>query len=70
VEAFYATHTRRQSDLLVRLGEELGLLTTGSADFHGPDQRLFNRFRAFSTYGHTPELGPVAGELLGSLSRA
>ena len=31
-----------------------GLLTTGSADFHAPDHRLFSRFRAFELYGLMP----------------
>lgn len=61
VEAFYITHTREQTDLLVALCAELGLLTTGSADFHGPEHRLFSRFRAFSLHGHEPVLGPIAG---------
>ncbi|HEV2776141.1 MAG TPA: PHP domain-containing protein [Solirubrobacteraceae bacterium] len=60
VEAFYTTHTRKQTDLLVGLCAELGLLSTGSADFHGPDHRLFSRFRAFSLHGHEPVLGPLA----------
>ncbi|HEX3615252.1 MAG TPA: PHP domain-containing protein [Solirubrobacteraceae bacterium] len=59
VEAFYVTHTRAQTDLLVRRATELGLLTTGSSDFHGPHHRQFNRFRAFETYGHAPNLGPL-----------
>jgi hypothetical protein len=57
VEAFYITHDRAQTDLLVRRATELGLLTTGSSDFHGPGHRHFNRFRAFDTYGHEPHLG-------------
>jgi predicted metal-dependent phosphoesterase TrpH len=57
VEAFYVTHTRAQTDVLVRRATELGLLTTGSSDFHGPNHRQFNRFRQFSTYGHKPNLG-------------
>ncbi len=61
VEAFYATHTRPQTDLLVRRASELGLLTTGSSDFHGPDHRQFNGFRRFDTYGHEPNLGPIGG---------
>jgi predicted metal-dependent phosphoesterase TrpH len=61
VEAFYVTHTQAQTDLLARLSGELGLLSTGSADFHGPEHRLFSRFRAFSLHGHAPVLGPVAG---------
>lgn len=59
VEAFYVTHTRAQTDVLVRRATELGLLTTGSSDFHGPNHRQFNRFRQFSTYGHNPNLGPL-----------
>ncbi|HET9094258.1 MAG TPA: PHP domain-containing protein [Solirubrobacteraceae bacterium] len=59
VEAFYVTHTQPQTDLLVRRAAELGLLTTGSSDFHGPGHRQFNRFRAFQTYGHRPNLGPL-----------
>ncbi|MBV9603576.1 MAG: PHP domain-containing protein [Solirubrobacterales bacterium] len=61
VECFYATHTREQAELLADRCAELGLLSTGSADFHGPGHRLFSRFRAFSTYGRTPDLGPIAG---------
>jgi 3',5'-nucleoside bisphosphate phosphatase len=61
VECFYATFTREQSELLADRCSELGLLSTGSSDFHGPAHRLFSRFRAFSTYGRTPELGPIAG---------
>jgi hypothetical protein len=45
--------------VLVRRATELGLLTTGSSDFHGPNHRQFNRFRQFSTYGHKPNLGPL-----------
>ncbi|MDE3133868.1 MAG: PHP domain-containing protein [Acidobacteriota bacterium] len=59
VEAFYVTHTRAQTDLLARRAGELGLLLTGSSDFHGPSHRQFNRFRAFSTFGHEPNLGPL-----------
>lgn len=61
VECFYATHTREQTELLADRCAELGLLSTGSSDFHGPRHRLFSRFRAFSTYGRTPALGPIAG---------
>jgi predicted metal-dependent phosphoesterase TrpH len=60
VEAFYATHDREQTLLLTRLAGELGLLTTGSADFHGPTHRRFSRFRAFDLYGLEPNLGPIA----------
>jgi hypothetical protein len=60
VEAFYVTHTREQTELLASRCEELGLLSTGSADFHGPENRLFSRFLAFETYGLEPNLGPIA----------
>jgi 3',5'-nucleoside bisphosphate phosphatase len=61
VECFYVTHTRDQTELLADRCGELGLLSTGSSDFHGPDHALFSRFRAFSTYGRAPVLGPIAG---------
>jgi predicted metal-dependent phosphoesterase TrpH len=61
VECFYATHTREQSELVADRCDELGLLSTGSSDYHGPSHRLFSRFRAFSTHGRTPVLGPIAG---------
>lgn len=57
VEAFYVSHTRQQTELLVARCGELGLLTTGSSDFHGPQHRYFNRFRAFETYGLPVNLG-------------
>jgi predicted metal-dependent phosphoesterase TrpH len=60
VECFYLTHTEEQTRLLAQTCAELGLLTTGSSDFHGPEHRQFNRFRAFSTYGLAPSLGPLA----------
>jgi predicted metal-dependent phosphoesterase TrpH len=60
VEAFYVTHTREQVELLTDRCAELGLLSTGSSDFHGPHHRQFNRFRAFELYGRMPNLGPIA----------
>ena len=60
VEAFYVTHTEHQTRLVARRCAELGLLRTGSADFHGPDHVHFSRFRAFSLYGCGPALGPIA----------
>ncbi len=60
VEAFYITHTPEQTALLAERCAALGLLTTGSADFHGPDNRLFSRFLAFDTHGIEPNLGPIA----------
>jgi predicted metal-dependent phosphoesterase TrpH len=60
VECFYVTHSREQAELLADCCSELGLLSTGSSDFHGPEHRLFSRFRAFSTYGREAVLGPIA----------
>ena len=60
VEAFYITHTQTQTELLAARCKALGLLSTGSADFHGPENRLFSRFLAFDTYGLEPNLGPIA----------
>lgn len=59
VECFYFAHTAEQTELLARRCEELDLLSTGSSDFHGPGHRLMSRFRAFSTYGLEPRLGPI-----------
>jgi predicted metal-dependent phosphoesterase TrpH len=60
IEAFYVTHTREQTELLAALSAQLQMLTTGSADFHGPDNRLFSKFLAFDTFGIEPNLGPIA----------
>jgi len=59
VEVFYITHTREQTELLARRCTELGRLQTGSADFHGPENRQFHSFLAFDTYGLEPNLGPI-----------
>jgi predicted metal-dependent phosphoesterase TrpH len=59
VEAFYVTHTREQTEVAVRAATAHDLLTTGSADFHGPDHPRFSTFRAFDLYGLTPRLGPL-----------
>lgn len=59
VEAFYRTHTEEQTRLLTRVAGERGLLTTGSADFHGPDNARFHGFRDFRLFGETPDLGPI-----------
>jgi predicted metal-dependent phosphoesterase TrpH len=60
VEAFYVTHTEAQTRLLAARAQELGLLTTGSADFHGPEHAQFSRFGAFDLHGLEPRLGPIA----------
>jgi predicted metal-dependent phosphoesterase TrpH len=59
VEAFYVTHTREQTELIAGRCREGELLMTGSADYHGPNNRLFNSFLAFETYGIEPNLGPI-----------
>lgn len=59
VEVFYVTHTEDQVRLLADRCAELGLLATGSSDYHGPDHRLFSRFRAHQTHGIEPSLGPI-----------
>jgi len=59
VEAFYITHTRANVELLAQRCAELELLSTGSADFHGPDNRQFHSFMAFDLYGFEPNLGPI-----------
>jgi predicted metal-dependent phosphoesterase TrpH len=60
VEAFYVTHTAEQTALLAERCAALGLLSTGSADFHGPRNPQFSRFLVFDTYGFEPNLGPIA----------
>jgi len=62
VECFYLTHTEEQTKLLVSRCAEDGMLSTGSADFHGPGHRQMSAFRAFSTFGMTPYLGPIASD--------
>ncbi|MDX6686238.1 MAG: 3,5-nucleoside bisphosphate phosphatase [Baekduia sp.] len=59
VEAFYVTHTREETEVAVRACTDLGLLTTGSADFHGPDHPRFHAFRAFDLHGLKPRLGAI-----------
>jgi predicted metal-dependent phosphoesterase TrpH len=57
VEAFYVSHSEEQTRHLYALARELGLITTGSTDFHGPEHPYFNRFRGFELYGLEPILG-------------
>jgi 3',5'-nucleoside bisphosphate phosphatase len=59
VECFYATHTEEQARALHAACRARNLLVTGSADFHGPGHECFDAFRAFSTFGLDPELGPI-----------
>lgn len=60
VEAFYASFDEEQTRFLHAEATRLGLITTGSADFHGPQHPNFSRFRDFSTYDLTPSWGPLA----------
>lgn len=59
VEAFYVSFDREQTSLLTDAAARLGLLSTGSADFHGAGHDRFNRFGAFETYGIAPNIEPV-----------
>ncbi len=59
VEAFYVLHTAEQARFLARRAAELGLLTTGSADFHGPGHAVLNAFGNFALHGCEPRLGPI-----------
>jgi predicted metal-dependent phosphoesterase TrpH len=61
VECFYPTYTEPQTRLLVGRCRELGILMTGSSDFHGPTHKIFSRFLAYDTHGEEAELGPIAG---------
>jgi predicted metal-dependent phosphoesterase TrpH len=59
VECFYATHTEEQTRLLHDAAQRLGLLTTGSTDFHGPEHEHFSGFGGFALHGLEPNLGPI-----------
>ena len=63
------SHTREQTRLLARRTEELGLLSTGSSDYHGPGPPALLRFRAFDLHGCEPNLGPIAHGTLAAPSR-
>jgi predicted metal-dependent phosphoesterase TrpH len=60
VEAFYVTHAAEQVRILHDRATELGLLITGSADFHGPEHPRFGRFLAFELHGLAPRLDQIA----------
>mgnify|MGYP000718140821 CR=1 FL=1 len=59
VECFYITHSEEDTKFLHALALELGLITTGSADFHGPTHGDFHVFREFETHGLEVNLGPI-----------
>lgn len=60
VEVFYPSFSAEQTRFLHAEATRLGLITTGSADFHGPHHPNFSRFRAFELHGLEPRLGPLA----------
>ena len=60
VEVFYPSHGEEQTRLLYETCTSRGLLTTGSADFHGPQHDKFSVFGGFELYGLEPVLGPLA----------
>jgi predicted metal-dependent phosphoesterase TrpH len=51
VETFYPTHSKEQTEHLLRLCEELDLVPTGSSDYHGPTHKTFSKFGDYETYG-------------------
>jgi len=51
VETFYPTHSKEQTEHLLRLCDELDLVPTASSDYHGPTHKTFSRFGAYETYG-------------------
>jgi 3',5'-nucleoside bisphosphate phosphatase len=60
VECFYPTYTAQQTQLLAGRCSELGLLSTGSSDFHGPTHKIFSQFLAYELHGEEPRLGAIA----------
>jgi 3',5'-nucleoside bisphosphate phosphatase len=51
VEAFYPDHDRTQTEHLLRICSDRGLVPTGSSDFHGPTHKTFSSFGAYQTFG-------------------
>jgi predicted metal-dependent phosphoesterase TrpH len=50
IEAFYPSHTKEQTEHLLRLCGELGLTPTASSDYHGPTHKTFAEFGAYDTF--------------------
>ena len=69
VEVFYTAHTEEQTSVVAERCAELGMLATGSADYHGPGHRLFSRFRDFELHGREPNLGPILHSTLAAPTR-
>ena len=44
IETFYPPHTSEQTRHCLEMCEELGLVATGSSDFHGPTHKTFSRW--------------------------
>jgi 3',5'-nucleoside bisphosphate phosphatase len=51
VETYYPTHSKEQTEHLLELCSELGLVPTASSDYHGPTHKTFAKFGAYDTYG-------------------
>ncbi|HET6998047.1 MAG TPA: PHP domain-containing protein [Solirubrobacterales bacterium] len=51
VETFYPPHTKEQTEHLLGLCEELGVIPTASSDYHGPTHKTFSKFGDYDTYG-------------------
>ena len=51
VETFYPTHSKEQTEHLLRLCDELDLVPTASSDYHGPTHKTFAKFGDYDTYG-------------------
>jgi len=51
IEAFYPSHTKEQTEHLLRLCDELSLVPTASSDYHGPTHKTFAEFGAYDTFG-------------------
>ncbi|HET8567187.1 MAG TPA: PHP domain-containing protein [Solirubrobacterales bacterium] len=51
VETYYPTHSKEQTEHLLELCDELGLVPTASSDYHGPTHKTFAEFGAYDTYG-------------------
>ena len=69
VEVFYTSHSREQTLLLAERCEQLGLLRTGSSDYHGPDHRLFSSSGPSRCTACEPNLGPISHGTLAAPAR-
>src|SRR3954447_10557904 len=51
IEAYYPSHTKEQTEHLLRLCNDLDLVPTASSDYHGPTHKTFAKFGAYDTFG-------------------